>query len=851
MAKKPPMGQLNLMAPVLSTAPCVPAVREGVAAWRAAGTPGVSPTTRLLLAHWFETEHRLPTGGKFSFHAAQRKAVETLVWLYEVEGVRRQKDLVERFTTRRDLRLLQHDAFPRYALKMATGSGKTMVLALTYAWQFFNATAEGRADFATTALLVAPNVIVFERLKSDFEHGRLFRWAPIVPPALRTYWDVEFYVRGDAERTHAVGAFYLTNVQQLYPAETAPAEPDPMAAIMGPRPTGALATPEPFAARVARRSGPVLVMNDEAHHTHDEESAWNHAIRDLHAALAPDPAAPGDERGVVQLDVSATPRHAKGTLFTWTVYDYPLKQAIIDGVVKRPVKGLVTGIQEQPSDLASVRYRAHLTAGVERWKEYRDALARTDRKPVLFVMLHVTKDADEVADYLRKAYPADFGGEGLLVVHTNRQGEVSTKDLDAARRAARDIDDGASPVNAIVSVLMLREGWDVQSVTVVVGLRPYSSTANILPEQTVGRGLRLMFRGETTGYRERVDVIGNKAFMEFVERLEKEEDLDLDTFTPGKDRLVVETVFPEAARAAYDIAVPQLSAILTRKRSLAEQIAGLDLAPPVPPLPVRRDSPDAQTFRYEGRDILTLEREIEREYALPEPQTSQEVVSYYAKLIAQDLKLPSQFASLVPRVRAWLLVAFSTPVELDTPEGIRAIAQPLVAHVVRKEFARALRPLLIEEQMPEVVGEARPLSETPGFPWTRPTTVSVRTVFNLVACDNQFERAFADFLDGCAKVARFAKLPERFGFSIPYTDAALRLRYYEPDFVAVLADGAHFLLETKGREDLDVQHKDRAAEIWCEHATVLSGTPWTYKKVPQAEFERLRPERFEDLLYFG
>ena len=80
---------------------------------------------------------------------------------------------------------------------------------------------------------------------------------------------------------------------------------------------------------------------------------------------------------------------------------------------------------------------------------------------------------------------------------------------------------------------MLREGWDVQSVTVIVGLRPYTSKANILPEQTVGRGLRLMFRGQT-GYIERVDVIGNKTFIEFVEQLEREEDIQLDTFKLGE-----------------------------------------------------------------------------------------------------------------------------------------------------------------------------------------------------------------------------------------------------------------------------------------------------------------------------
>ena len=103
-----------------------------------------------------------------------------------------------------------------------------------------------------------------------------------------------------------------------------------------------------------------------------------------------------------------------------------------------------------------------------------------------------------MGDYLRVKYPADFGATSrgerqLLVIHTDRSGEVSKKDLDAAREVARRVDEGASSVNAIVSVLMLREGWDVQNVTVIVGLRPYTSKANILPEQTIGRGLRLMF----------------------------------------------------------------------------------------------------------------------------------------------------------------------------------------------------------------------------------------------------------------------------------------------------------------------------------------------------------------------
>ena len=139
-----------------------------------------------------------------------------------------------------------------------------------------------------------------------------------------------------------------------------------------------------------------------------------------------------------QLDFSATPRYQKGGLFTWTVYDYPLKQAIIDGVVKQPMKGITAGLDEARSDVASVKYQGYLTAGVERWREYREQLKPLGKKPVLFVMLNSTAEADDVGDYLRVKYPEEFGatddGEPqLLVIHTDRSGEVSKKDLDAAR----------------------------------------------------------------------------------------------------------------------------------------------------------------------------------------------------------------------------------------------------------------------------------------------------------------------------------------------------------------------------------------------------------------------------------
>ncbi len=199
---------------------------------------------------------------------------------------------------------------------------------------------------------------------------------------------------------------------------------------------------------------------------------------------------------------------------------------------------------------------------------------------------------------------------------------------------------------------MLREGWDVQNVTVIVGLRPSASKANILPEQTLGRGLRLMFRRESTGYVERVDVIGTSKFMELVDQLEKDEDLKLEEFKLGKDHLVIRTIAPDPAKTDKDISIPSLTPILVRKKTLAEEIAALDVSKfKCPPFPMKPGSEGAKTFRYEGYDVITMERLVEREYRVPEPQTAQEVISFYAKRIATDVKLPSQFAALAPKVR--------------------------------------------------------------------------------------------------------------------------------------------------------------------------------------------------------
>src|SRR5438132_1451611 len=249
---------------------------------------------------------------------------------------------------------------------MATGSGKTKVISLAIVWHYFNAVRENVEDFAKTFLIIAPNVIVYERLKSDFEGGRIFNLDPLIPRELKISWEFDCVMRGDAERALAEGMLFLTNIHQLYDKsdrkKNGDEETEIMTDVLGPKPKDDLNSDlAGFTDMLSQRAGRLVVLNDEAHHTHDEESEWNKVIRRLHISL---PLA-------AQLDFSATPRFNKGGLFPWVISDYPIKQAILDSVVKRPAKG-IADFEEARSDVASVRYQAYLTAGVERWREYRD-----------------------------------------------------------------------------------------------------------------------------------------------------------------------------------------------------------------------------------------------------------------------------------------------------------------------------------------------------------------------------------------------------------------------------------------------------------------------------------------------
>jgi type III restriction enzyme len=321
------------------------------------------------------------------------------------------------------------------------------------------------------------------------------------------------------------GNLFLTNIHRVYESGKAPSfeDEDTTDYFLGRKPVAKTTDSSVDLGVIVRDIPDLVVINDEAHHLHDPKSTWFTSIQDIAMRLR--------QRGSdlsAQFDLTATPRHNDGAIFVQTISDYPLVEAIRQDVVKTPV--LPDGasrakLSEHQSAKFTEKYADYLHLGYLEWKKSFDELSRMGRKPVLFVMTDDTRNCDEVARHLSDRYPELR--DAVLVIHTKNNGEISEaasgkskEELEKLRKESREIDSWENPHKAVVSVMVLREGWDVQNVTTIVGLRPYSSKAKILPEQTLGRGLRRMFRGEDVP--EKVSVVGTAAFMDFVEGIKSE-----------------------------------------------------------------------------------------------------------------------------------------------------------------------------------------------------------------------------------------------------------------------------------------------------------------------------------------
>ena len=594
--------------------PLVAQIREQVSQWRDDGYPGASPTSRALLHWWFATPHVVEQADgselPFRYYFAQREAVETVIWLHDVRQARDKHDLMRFDSSGAVSGSMFPEDWPRYVCKMATGSGKTKVLSLLIAWSWFHKLYEPGSTLARNFLLIAPNIIVLDRLRADFDGLRIFFSDPVLPDNgfdgrnWRDDFQLALHIQDDVRVLRPTGNLFLTNIHRVYLGDVR--EPtledddlrDYFLDPFGRKPVGKTTDSGVDLGEVVREIDELAVFNDEAHHVHDERMAWFGSIRDIHHRMLQK-----DRRLSLQIDVTATPKHNDGAIFVQTVSDYPLVEAIWQNVVKHPTlpdAASVARLAEQQSAIFSERYADWLQLGVEEWRLGKAEHEKLGKKAVLFVMVDDTRNCDEVGAHLERIAP-ELAGK-VLVIHTKANGEVSEaasgkakEELERLRRAANAIDGWDSPYRAIVSVLMLKEGWDVRNVTTIVGLRAYAAKSNILPEQTLGRGLRRMYFG--TDIAEHVSVIGTPAFIEFVESIRSEgvefEHKPMGGKGAGRaDSLVVEVDAgnPDKDLDALDIQLPRLARRFDRDyRDLAE----LDPAPHArAPLPLQPFSPE-------------------------------------------------------------------------------------------------------------------------------------------------------------------------------------------------------------------------------------------------------------------
>jgi len=865
----------------------VPKIREQVDAWREGGYKGAYDVTRRLFEYWFEEDHKVPGfGAPFRYYFCQREAIETLVWLVEIAGERDAQKLINAYATKfkkdlfsdnitfqttmdgqRQIRRyvpelnaegvqdLPPENLRRFAFKLATGSGKTWVMAMAIVWSYFHKRQVPGSEMSTNFLIIAPNVIVYQRLERDFAANRIFSTLPLIPPEWRGQFALKPILRGEASEPDPAGNLFLTNIQQLYESreeEWTPA--NAVEALLGKKPSHDLAASSQRSMLERVKSLKDLVaLNDEAHHVHDDDLAWSRSLLAIHSALP---------KGLaLWLDFSATPRDQNGMYFPWTVCDYPLAQAVEDRIVKAPLIVTKEDDPNQPTqdpygvtrDNIGEKYGYWLRAAVQRWKEHHKVYQQLGVRPVLFIMAEKNAYADAIGEYLCKTKEFGFRESEVLVIHTDTTGEITRKDLEKAREAARDIDKPDSKIKAIVSVMMLREGWDVRNVTVVLGLRPFTAKAEILPEQVIGRGLRLMTQ-VSPDRTQTLEVLGTRNLLDFLrQQLEAE---GVGVASAGTDPPLPVIIAPVQERLEYDIALP------ITKPSLAHDIRKLSELK-VSTLDAIYEQEDlAEQFRVRLKlEFATTETEVHQaDIAASELPPEQDLLASITNKVIDRAKLPNRFAELYPVVREYVATrCFGRTVNL-ADESLRSHLSRLeLQEGIAGYLARTIAGLTVERRAIEFDKADFRLSETKPFSWRRnlPPLEAEKTVFNYVATYNDFERQFAEFLDQAPDVLRFASLgtteqgESGTQFRVDYLKPSGAIGFYHPDWVAVQATGAgevNWIIETKGRVWGDTAAKDAALKSWCERVGKMTGATWRYVRINQTDFRTRKAIRLGDLV---
>jgi type III restriction enzyme len=921
--------------------PLVDRLRAMVDAWREDGYPGVSDTTRELLDYWF----LFPPAGEAEIYPCQREALETLIYCYEClvpqlpanqRNIHGLYDLAypEFLTEHPDFaELLRQETeiapFPKFTLKMATGSGKTWVLGMALVWQMMNALREREPEiqFSRRFLVVAPGTIVYDRLLTFF----LGPVDPVTKNRIREKADFrrQIFVPQEPESKELFSTLDIITAEEMKSRRRLPDKPFVIITYwhkLFRRKSENLLTETLQAEveeerkdreedgelydRLLKDFPDLVVFNDEAHHIHREKEGewteWAKSIKRIHSRLR------DEHRGggiLVEADFSATPFYAvPGTgnrmlkqHFPTIIYNYDLVQAQRDLLVKQV--HLEERERYQGETLSEMDYRAirggdgrrvalspgqklMLQMGLEKLEQIQSEFDEKGirKKPVLFVVAEENEVADLVYQFLAHVFSprgSSYQAEAL-VIHSDRKGELSEEEWEKLKQFVYGVDDPENPYRILISVLMLREGFDVKNICVEVVLR---TSGGWLAEQIVGRGIRPMFTEPEFMQmkRETYENIRNKrkpdnsldflfivehpTFRSFYEDLEREGHLisygsstgisvagDLVTIRPEETRV---SQFDMAFPVCFHTKYPEVEIALPESEDI----------PPYPE-PLENLQTRAQNIIVSDRHIV--ENTVTKRWNLPLMYLS---YPEYLRRLAEDLLRstglpPSLWVRLVGALDACITIRlFGKSIIPDDISVLRALCLEEVYDHLLKEFRQRLEAsaLTIPDKY---VQEAdwRFVSKAGERNIRLSASVEVKKSVYLREPVPHYGGAEKKFIQEVlepapiSEVQSFVKNDRRIGLMVPYMgekNGRKRLQTYYPDFL-VKTDQAMYLIEIKGGHLLDKQetvHKALGARDYCKKAsrvrppdTVRQPQKFEYILIPDHLLESHSGAGFERLI---
>ena len=822
-----PDGQLRITDSVIPLE-LVNALREKTKIWREQGYPGATSTTKRLFEHWFN-EDRLADNTRPFF--CQQEAVETIAFLTEARSDLRQGIEVPE----------SGEAYTRWAVKMATGTGKTMVMALLVAWSGLNRIANRNdARFSDQVLVVAPNLTVKDRLSGD---GGL---DPKHPDSLFSQFDLV--------PRHLSSALGQIKVQVSNWHTLAPKEEQARSVVKkGPESDRA------FTRRVLTElsgGGKILVLNDEAHHAYrfpegltgskaDQEelreaTIWIDGLAKINRV-----------RGIIKtIDVSATPMYPGAfkdkawTPFEWIVSDFALVDAIESGLVKIPrtptkddtgeaipkyrnlwehiKKSLPKRTESDDDNHPLTDYLSEADGPLKQlssaWEQTFNSWKAEGRKtpPVMVVIAHDTS----VARLLEK-HIAEMGEASPLLVNEAGKPKVTIRiDSDALA-----VEEGASKggseetraivstvgkvgkpgeqVRALVSVAMLSEGWDARTVTQILGLRAFSS--QLLCEQVVGRGLRRSNMNDLS-QPEYVDVYGVP-----FQLLPMAKATGAAPSTPP----AYTNVHTVQSRKDLRIEFPRLVQVVPDIQDSMD----VDMAA-IEPITVSRVNDPTETFvafdlggLSDGMGGEVQDREIAYQYFRRQKllfRVAAQLVKPYDRpwLFPQALKIADK---VIRPIEDGGKVAYERGVDH------REICTRRYLTVIQERIGAAIRTGEGEERFLPSLDEYQPIDSTDFRNFNSPTdkcVVTVKSHLSHAMCDSGLERKICAVLDASDAVISWVKNHKLY-LEIPYQYFGNTYRY-RPDFVVKLSNGKTLIVEGKGVATEQDDAKTTAARRWVQ-----------------------------------